>query len=165
MTLKKIWAPWRIDYIENPKKEDGCFFCKYPKENDDKKRLILYRGKNAFVIMNYYPYTNGHLMISPYKHVSELSDLDNDTKIEIMNLIQKCTNVLKKAMKAEGFNIGINIGPVAGAGVKDHLHVHIVPRWTGDTNFMPIFGNIKIISEGLQQTWEKLRKEFYRKDN
>jgi ATP adenylyltransferase len=157
--MDRLWAPWRIEYIENPK-EEGCFFCKYCKENNDEKHLILHRGENAFIIMNYYPYNNGHLMIAPYKHTGNLSDLDSNTKLEIVDLIQNSIDIIKKSMGADSFNIGVNIGDIAGAGVKDHFHVHIVPRWIGDTNFMPIIGETKVISEGLRQTWEKLHKEF-----
>jgi len=159
MPFDKLWAPWRIEYIANPK-EDFCFFCKYPTEDNDRKRLILYRGKNAFVIMNFYPYNNGHVMVAPYLHTSELSELNPDTKLEMFNLIEYSTKIIRSEMNADGFNIGINLGSVAGAGVKDHLHIHIVPRWNGDTNFMPITAGTKVISEGLEETWEKLRNKF-----
>jgi len=159
MSFDKLWAPWRIEYIANPK-EDTCFFCKYPVENNDRKRLILYRGKNTFVIMNFYPYNNGHLMIAPYLHTSEFSELNPETKLEIFNLVEYSTKIIRSEMHAEGFNIGINLGSVAGAGVKDHLHVHVVPRWNGDTNFMPITAGTKVISEGLEETWKKLREKF-----
>ena len=159
MSFKKLWAPWRIEYIKNPK-TSGCFFCSYPKENDDKKRLILFRGKNAFVLMNYYPYSNGHLMVAPYVHECELSSLNDETKLEIFNLIQKSMEVLRVTLNPHGFNVGLNHGEVAGAGVKDHIHFHIVPRWSGDTNFMPVLGHTKVISEGLQETWEKLYIHF-----
>lgn len=161
MSIDKLWAPWRIEYITNPKEKD-CFFCKYPKENNDKKRLIISRGKSAFVIMNFYPYTNGHLMVAPYEHTSEFSDLGNDTKLEMINLVEGSIRVLKKVMNPQGFNIGLNLGEVSGAGIKDHLHFHIVPRWSGDTNFMPVIAHTKVIVEGLQETWEKLRSEFNR---
>ena len=157
--MDKLWAPWRIEYIKAPQ-EDGCFFCKYIRENDDRKRLILHRGKKAFVIMNFYPYNNGHVMVVPYRHSSEIADLDPETRLEIVELIDRCMRILKVSMKAQGFNVGLNYGQVAGAGVKDHLHFHIVPRWNGDTNFMPVTGHTKVLSEGLQETWQELKKFF-----
>ncbi|RKY47500.1 MAG: HIT family hydrolase [Candidatus Neomarinimicrobiota bacterium] len=157
--MKKLWAPWRIDYILGPK-EEGCFFCKYLADNKDEEHLILYRGKKAFVIMNYYPYNNGHLMVVPNEHRGDITELDPDTLTEMMKMVQASVEIIRKEMKAEGFNIGINQGKVAGAGVDDHVHIHIVPRWTGDTNFMPVTGYTKVISEGLKETWKKLKKQF-----
>jgi ATP adenylyltransferase len=159
MEFDKLWAPWRIGYVTNPKAE-GCFLCTYPKDNDDKKHLILYHGKTAFVIMNFYPYNNGHLMIAPYEHTHEMADLSETTRLEIFSLIDKSCRILGQTMHAEGFNVGLNLGSVAGAGLKEHLHFHIVPRWTGDTNFMPIIGHVKVLSEGLTETWQRLKPEF-----
>jgi len=160
--MKRIWAPWRIEYITNPK-EKGCIFCKFPKEQNDREQFILHRGKTCFIIMNYYPYNNGHLMIAPYLHTSDLSNLDDQTKIEMFDLIDLSIKALKAKLNAEGFNIGINLGQVAGAGVKDHLHIHIVPRWQGDTNFMPVLGNSKVICQELHETWEALKEYFEKK--
>lgn len=157
--MQRLWAPWRIEYIKGPK-EEGCFFCKYSHEHEDRKNLILHRGKHAFVMMNFYPYNNGHLMIAPYRHTAELDDLDDATKLEMMNYIVHCQRALSKYLSAQGFNIGINIGRVAGAGIEDHLHIHIVPRWNGDTNFMPVSGHTKVISQGLEDTWLTLRQYF-----
>ncbi|MBO8132095.1 MAG: HIT domain-containing protein [Candidatus Marinimicrobia bacterium] len=157
--MDNLWAPWRIDYILNPK-EKGCFFCKYIKDNNDEEHLILLRGNHSFVIMNYYPYNNGHLMIAPFRHLAGLSELNDDTLLEMLKLTRHSVDIIKKEMKAEGFNIGINLGDIAGAGVKDHLHIHIVPRWKGDTNFMPIIGHTKVVSEGLKETYQKLKKHF-----
>ncbi len=154
-----LWAPWRIQYIEQPK-EPGCIFCIKPAENQDKKNLIIYRGQQCFVIMNFYPYNNGHLMVVPFRHVSDLTDLDNKERLELMDLLAMCKDALKSTMFPQGFNIGMNLGEVAGAGVKDHLHFHIVPRWNGDTNFMPICGHTKVVSEGLAETWERLKNVF-----
>jgi len=155
MTLDKLWAPWRIQYVST-EKPGGCFLCDYPKDINDKEHLILHRGDEVFVIMNYYPYNNGHILIAPYQHTCELSDLSSAAKLEMMNLVEVSTKILKEAMSAQGFNTGLNLGTVAGAGVKDHLHMHVVPRWNGDTNFMPVLGHTKVVSEGLEQTWEKL---------
>ncbi|HOD37696.1 MAG TPA: HIT domain-containing protein [Candidatus Marinimicrobia bacterium] len=159
MEFDKLWAPWRIGYITNPKCE-GCFLCRYPSESDDKKNLILQRGKSAFVIMNFYPYNNGHLMVAPYQHTNDFAALDDATHLELFHLVEKSVGILRETLKAEGFNIGVNLGTVAGAGLKDHLHIHIVPRWTGDTNFMPVIGHTKVISEGLTETWQKLKSKF-----
>ncbi len=152
-----LWAPWRIDYIKQSK-EPGCIFCIKPAENQDKKNFIIFRGASSFVIMNYYPYNNGHLMIVPFRHTSDLTDLTDNEKLEMMNLLALSKEALTKTMSPHGFNIGMNLGQVAGAGVKDHLHFHIVPRWDGDTNFMPICGHTKVVSEGLTETWEALTR-------
>jgi len=152
-----IWAPWRIEYITQPK-EPGCIFCIKPSENQDKKNFILLRGERCFVIMNFYPYNNGHLMIVPFRHISDIAELTVDEKLEMMDLLALSKEALQKTMSPNGFNIGMNLGEVAGAGIKDHLHFHIVPRWNGDTNFMPVCAHAKVVSEGLAETWEKLRK-------
>lgn len=156
-----LWAPWRMEYILG-EKESGCIFCtriKQAKEND-KENLILYRGDYNFIIMNKYPYNNGHLMIVPNQHTSEFESLNDDEKLEMMNIVSKSLTVLKKAIRPDGFNVGLNIGKIAGAGIDDHLHFHIVPRWAADTNFMPVVGHTKVISEGLWETWERLREGF-----
>lgn len=154
-----LWAPWRIEYIKQPK-EAGCIFCTKPAENQDEKNFIIHRSKTSFVIMNFYPYNNGHLIIVPFRHISEITELTADEKLEMMDLLASSEAALQQTMSPHGFNIGMNLGEVAGAGVKDHLHFHIVPRWNGDTNFMPICGHTKVVSEGLAETWEKLKKVF-----
>ncbi|MBN2030063.1 HIT domain-containing protein [bacterium] len=155
-----LWAPWRMEYIENADEYDGCIFCEKPKEDRDEENLIVYRGKTAFVMMNRYPYNNGHLMVVPYQHTDELNALSREQKIELFDLLILSKEKLIKVMKPQGFNIGMNIGRIAGAGIVDHLHFHIVPRWSGDTNFMPIVGHTKVVSEGLVETLKKLRKAF-----
>ncbi|APV44847.1 ATP adenylyltransferase [Dehalogenimonas formicexedens] len=157
--MEQIWAPWRMQLIEGPK-NDGCIFCDLPLEGDDRKKLILHRGKDAFVIMNAYPYTAGHLMVAPFRHVSRLADLTTGEKAEIMELVARCETVLTEAMGPEGFNVGFNLGKAAGAGVEKHLHCHIVPRWVGDTNFMPVLGETRVINEALDKTYEKLKEYF-----
>ena len=157
--MKKLWAPWRIDYIRSPK-EDGCIFCKKSQSNNDRNNLILYRGNKSFVLMNLYPYSNGHLMISPYDHTADTNRLSKDCNLEIMELANASMNILKNTMNAEGFNFGANIGASAGAGIADHLHYHIVPRWGGDTNFMPVVGNTKVHVQGLQDTYNDLIPYF-----
>lgn len=160
--MKTIWSPWRIDYVTK-EKEESCIFCEKPKEKDDRKNLILYRGDSGFIILNRYPYSNGHLMSVPYKHTNELSELSSAERVELMNLTIMCVEVLK-VLKPDGFNIGMNLGRVAGAGIDDHLHFHIVPRWSGDTNFMPVIGNIKVMPEYLDQTYLKLAEQLKTKE-
>ncbi|GAB6102587.1 HIT domain-containing protein [Thermococcus atlanticus] len=155
--MKLLWAPWRIEYIRAPK-YDGCIFCDFPREERDKERLILHRGKHAFIIMNNYPYNPGHVMIAPYRHVGRWEDLNDEELLEIMQLSQLMIKALKKAMNPDGFNMGVNIGRVAGAGIEDHVHLHIVPRWNGDTNFMPVIDDTKVIPESLEEAYDELRK-------
>ncbi len=154
--IKRIWAPWRIEYILAPKSK-RCLFCSIIKENKDEKNFVLERGRFNFVILNKYPYNNGHIMVVPYKHTNELEKLDDKTVIEMFKLSKKYINKMKKVMKAEGFNVGINIGKVAGAGIKDHIHLHIVPRWNGDNNFMPVLSNNRIMSESLESVYDNLK--------
>ncbi len=152
--MKILWAPWRIKYILG--KREGCIFCDKVKENKDKENYVLLRGKNGFVMLNTFPYNNGHLMVAPYKHVPDLDSLEKDVLGELMGLVKTCTQILKKALKPEGFNIGINLGKVAGAGVEGHVHIHIVPRWGADTSFISTVGDTKIIPESLDDTYKKL---------
>lgn len=158
--METLWAPWRIEYIRSDKTEHGCIFCNKPKETRDFENLILYRGETCFVIMNYYPYNNGHLMVVPYRHTSDFHELTSGEKLEIMNLLDVSLVILREDMRAQGFNIGVNLGSVAGAGIAEHLHFHIVPRWGGDTNFMPVTGHTKVLSEGLKETAERLKAKF-----
>lgn len=152
--MKILWAPWRIKYILG--KKEGCIFCDKIKENKDRENYILLRGKNAFVILNTFPYSNGHLMVAPYKHVPDLDGLEESELAELMRLVKTCTQILKKALKPEGFNIGANLGKASGAGVEGHIHIHIVPRWEGDTSFISTVGDTKIIPESLDDTYKKL---------
>ncbi|MFO7968175.1 MAG: HIT domain-containing protein [Archaeoglobaceae archaeon] len=157
--MDHIFAPWRIRYILGPK-EEGCIFCRYQKENRDKENLLLYRGENNFVIMNRYPYNPGHLLIAPYRHVGDVTDLKPDELLDMMEQVRICEEIIRKVMEPDGFNIGINVGSVAGAGMEDHIHTHIVPRWDGDTSFMPVFGDVNVVPEALQETYDKLKPEF-----
>ena len=156
-----LWAPWRMAYLEGARGE-GCLFCEKPREADDRKSLILYRGPLTYVVMNLFPYANGHLMIVPYRHCADLGQLSPEESLEIMQAARRCTQVLRRAFRAEGFNIGFNIGRVAGAGIADHIHLHIVPRWQGDVNYMPILGVTKVICECLADTYKKLKPGFGR---
>ncbi|AFL94461.1 hypothetical protein containing Histidine triad-like motif [Thermococcus cleftensis] len=155
--MKVLWAPWRIEYIRSPK-HDGCIFCDFPRENRDRERLILYRGKYSFVIMNNYPYNPGHVMVAPYRHVANWEELTEEELLEIMKLTQLMIRAIKKVMSPHGFNLGVNLGRVAGAGIDDHVHLHIVPRWNGDTNFMPVIADTKVIPESLEEAYDELKR-------
>lgn len=156
--MDQLFAPWRMAYIDSADKQEGCIFCDFPKENRDRDRLILTRGERVFVIMNAFPYNPGHLMVAPYRHEGEYNLLEEGEFLEMHRYGQKCVEVLKKAMNPQGFNMGINIGKIAGAGFAGHVHLHIVPRWNGDTNFMPVVGETKVLPQALHETWEKLKK-------
>lgn len=157
--MKKLWAPWRIEYIRSPK-EDGCVFCDKPAGDNEREDLILYHGEKVFILMNLYPYNNAHLMIAPYIHVDNTEELDADTYKEIMVLADQSMAILKETIDAQGFNFGANIGAAAGAGIEEHIHFHIVPRWAGDTNFMPVLGHTKVEVQGLQECYDLLRPHF-----
>ena len=157
--MEQIWAPWRMQYIQMGKAE-GCILCQKPKENNDAINYILYRGDKNFVIMNSYPYTPGHLMIVPYRHIANLEELTEDERHEHFEIVSRSIKLLKQVFNPGGFNIGINMGKVAGAGIDDHVHTHIVPRWQGDINFMPVLADIRVVPEALAETYEALRGEF-----
>ncbi len=152
--MKRLWTPWRMKYVLGNKPKN-CIFCERLKENKDKQNYILLRGTKCFVMLNTFPYNNGHLMIAPYEHLCNLSDLDYDTSNELIALLIKFSKILEEVMHTEGMNVGINIGKAAGAG-EEHLHVHIVPRWQGDTNFIPVIAETKVIPELLDNTYSKL---------
>lgn len=139
---------------------EGCIFCFKPQADKDRDNLIVYRSSRNFVIMNLYPYNNGHLMVVPYQHAPDLNSLPEETLLDFMQTTQKCITALRETMKPDGFNLGINLGRVAGAGIDDHVHQHIVPRWNGDTNFMPVIGDIKVMPEYILQTYDRLFAEF-----
>jgi len=164
--MKKLWAPWRLEYIKmaNQINHKGCIFCDFPAVDplQDRKNLILLRSELGFVMLNKYPYNNGHLMVVPYQHTSSLEKLSAAERLELMTLLQTSTQVLQQAFSPHGFNIGMNLGRIAGAGIDEHLHFHIVPRWNGDTNFMPVLGDTKVISTGLDETWVNLYPLFNR---
>jgi ATP adenylyltransferase len=154
--MKRIWAPWRMKYLIG-EKTTGCIFCTEIAQNRDRENYILHRGRHGFIMLNLYPYSNGHLMIAPYQHVPSLEDLNEAALTDLMHLINLSLRILRKALQPRGFNIGINIGRAAGAGIDEHVHIHIVPRWEGDTNFMPIIAETRVIPELLDQTYDKLR--------
>ena len=157
--MKYLWAPWRMQYIESPK-DDSCIFCLPRPVDEDRQRLVLFRGKESFVIMNRYPYSNGHLMVAPYRHIADLEDFTTEEMAEMHVLLVKCRTALGRAMAPQGFNVGMNLGEVAGAGIADHLHLHIVPRWKGDTNFMPVFADTRVVPQHLEETYKILEREF-----
>ena len=159
--MERLWAPWRMAYIEVPQAQ-GCIFCTKPAENDDREQLILYRGERCFVIMNLFPYNNGHLMVAPYRHTADLPGLTVEEQAEMMVLTRHCVRVLGEAFRPEGYNVGMNLGRTAGAGVADHLHMHVVPRWNGDTNFMPVLGETKVLPDALYAGYDKLKAVFER---
>jgi ATP adenylyltransferase len=159
--MEHLWAPWRIEYIERAA-ESGCILCQKPEENNDEANLILHRGRHNFIILNAYPYNTGHLMVAPYRHIADLRDLKDEEASEHFDIVKRGLELLKEVMKPTGFNIGLNLGWVAGAGIADHLHTHVVPRWGGDTNFMPVVSDTKVLPEALNATYRKLRAKLQR---
>jgi ATP adenylyltransferase len=153
---ERLWAPWRFAFIEK-KSEGGCFFVDLPKEDNDRENLILHRGARAFVMLNAYPYTNGHLMVAPYKHTAEMADLDDAELLEINQLLALSIGWIRAAYRPDGFNIGVNLGVAAGAGVPTHIHWHVVPRWAGDTNFMTTIGDVRVLPQSLTESYDRLR--------
>ena len=157
--MKVMFAPWRMQYIEGEKPK-GCVLCEAVAKGEGREALVLYVGKHAFVMMNRYPYTSGHLMIVPKRHVGSIELLPKEEYHELADLVQLSTKVLKKAFNPQGINIGMNLGAAAGAGITEHCHVHILPRWTGDTNFMSVIGDVRVIPQGLYDTFDKLYRLF-----
>jgi ATP adenylyltransferase len=155
MTMDKLWAPWRRKFIYHKKNRD-CIFCAKPRSRQDAKNLILERGKTVYSLLNLYPYNNGHLMVAPYRHIAGLEELSNEETLELFGLVKRSLRTLTKALKPRGYNVGLNLGRIAGAGYDKHVHIHIVPRWQGDTNFMPVLAETKVISESLAE----LRRRF-----
>lgn len=157
--MKTLWAPWRMEYILSDKGK-GCIFCDLPKEDKDRENLILYRGGLAYAIMNRYPYTNGHIMVVPYVHKPSLEGLSDETLTAMMKLTRYSIDCISRAFRPEGFNVGLNLGKVAGAGMEEHLHIHIVPRWAGDASFVTVIGEIRVIPEHILDTYDKLYPVF-----
>ena len=157
--MKVLWAPWRMEYILGEDKSPGCIFCPEPGENLP-ERLVLFSGRLTRVMMNKYPYINGHLLVSPRRHLPGLDDLTPAETLDLMDKVRGAIAILKRVMHPDGFNVGLNLGLVAGAGVESHLHFHIVPRWSGDTNFIPVFAEVRVIPEHFRQTYERLAPHF-----
>ncbi len=158
--MKQLWAPWRMDYILSDKTR-GCILCGLPKEDRDRENLILYRSSHNFVVMNRFPYNNGHVMVVPYIHAPSLDGLSDETMLDFMKVTQHAVASIKRAFAPEGFNIGINLGRIAGAGMEEHIHLHMVPRWAGDTSFMTVFDEIRVIPEHILSTYDKLFAAFH----
>ena len=160
--MQRLWAPWRMKYILDMDKTDGCIFCEKPKQSQDAENFILCRGKHAYIILNTFPYNNGHLLIVPYRHTAEMAELTDDEKLELMTLTAKSIEALRCQLHPDGFNVGMNLGRAAGAGIDEHIHLHIIPRWNGDTNFMPVVADTKVVAEGLEECFNRLRSAFER---
>jgi ATP adenylyltransferase len=159
--MENLHAPWRIEYILAPKSErtEGLF-ARIAQSSDDVANLVIVRDRSCFALLNRYPYTGGHLMVVPYREVADLNGLTDDELADVWKLVRRCTNALTAVMKPQGFNLGINLGTVAGAGIAEHLHVHVVPRWNGDTNFMPVIANNAVVPDALADIAAKLRAEL-----
>jgi ATP adenylyltransferase len=155
--VKRLWAPWRIQYIKGPTPE-GCIFCVLPRDGRDREHGIIYQGQRAFVILNTFPYNSAHVMVVPRRHVADLGALEDGDAIEMVHLTTAAMDAIRETYGAEGFNVGLNIGRAAGAGIVDHVHLHVVPRWVGDTNFMPVLGETKVLPEDLSVTYDRLAK-------
>ena len=153
--MKQLWAPWRLEYIQSADEEEGCVFCR-ARDGADEESLVVHRGKRAFVVLNKYPYASGHLMVAPNRHEGEFGDLEDEEALEIHQLAASGLAALAETMRPQGFNLGWNLGRIAGAGVVDHVHMHVVPRWAGDTNFMPVLADVKVLPEALEQSRRKL---------
>jgi ATP adenylyltransferase len=152
---EQLWAPWRLEYIKSADDEPGCIFC-LALEGDDDEKLVVHRGEHAFVLLNKFPYSSGHLMVAPVRHVGEYGELDDEEAVEIHRLAQAGMGALAQVYAPQGYNLGWNLGRIAGAGVLDHVHLHVVPRWAGDTNFMPVLADVKVLPEHLAETRRKL---------
>ena len=155
-----IWTPWRYRYVADASKDSRCIFCDALDAGDDRRMLIVLRGAKNFVILNRYPYTSGHVMVVPYQHAASLAELDDETLVELIRLARDAEAILRAAYRPEGLNFGINLGRSAGAGVAGHVHLHALPRWTGDTSFITAIGETRVLPEDLEVTWEKLRQAF-----
>ena len=160
MANQRIWAPWRLRYVKDAKHSDECVFCAKPEAGDDRDALIVHRGERCFVILNLFPYTNGHLMVAPFKHVGRLQDIDPAITAEMMALAQTAIVALEDRYAPHGYNVGFNQGRVAGAGVEHHIHMHVVPRWGGDTNFMPVLGDTRVMPQSLEDSYAALLGKF-----
>jgi len=156
--MKLLWSPWRMKYIQRPKHTAGCFLCEAAKDLPTAENLVIAKGETAFVLLNRYPYNNGHLMVAPFAHIATHEDLTQVCRLEIMDLLAHATAALRSVYAPEGYNIGANLGAASGAGVADHLHFHIVPRWVGDSSFMSTVGEVRVRPEELEATWRRLRE-------
>lgn len=157
-----LWAPWRIAYFQDPFPVEGCLFCWAPQQEDSPTNLVVYRSRHAYAMLNRYPYTSAHLMIVPYQHTNDLAHLAAEVWLDIIRLTQQALQVLQEVYRPQGFNVGFNLGKAAGAGIIEHVHLHVVPRWTGDTNFMTTLAYARVLPEALDVTFEKVRAAWQR---
>jgi len=165
MAVENLWAPWRMEFIRGlGGKPDGCFICDAAAGRADRANLVVRRGRTAFCMLNRYPYNNGHLLVSPFRHEGKIESLSRDELVEILSMTIEAKKILDRLMSPNGYNIGINLGRVAGAGLDEHVHMHIVPRWSGDTNFVTTVGSVKVIPQALEELWELLNGEWKRQD-
>ena len=155
-----LWSPWRYRYVTQAVPQQGCIFCLKMQENDDEGNLVLYRGVNNLVLLNLFPYTSGHLMIAPYSHIGQLSEADDATWMEMTSLTRKAERALQLVYKPDGINLGMNLGKSAGAGIADHIHMHVLPRWHADANFVSVIGETRVLPEALEDTYRKLKPLF-----
>lgn len=160
MSNHRIWAPWRLRYVSNAKDSDECIFCAKPRLGDDREALIVHRGAGCFVILNLYPYTNGHLMVTPFSHIGRFQDIPAALLAEMNALAQRAMGILEQVYRPEGFNLGLNQGKIAGAGVPGHIHLHVVPRWAGDNNYMPVIGDTRVMPQSLEESYDALLGGF-----
>ena len=158
--MEVLWTPWRMEYILSNEKQPGCIFCAGDNRENDEERLILHVGNKTMVIMNKYPYANGHLLVCPVRHCFGLDMLDDKERLDLIGMVSRTIEILKKAFKPDGFNVGLNLGKVAGAGIEEHMHFHIVPRWNGDSNFMTVLSEVRLIPEHIRETYKKLKPRF-----
>lgn len=157
--MERLWAPWRIEYILN-EKPDSCIFCLEDKQDKDRENLVLHRSSHSLVMLNRYPYCNGHILVAPFRHVSALNQLDSGEMLDLISTVSKCVTIISDKFVPQGLNVGLNLGKAAGAGVDDHIHVHIVPRWVGDTNFMTVIADVRVMPENLAATYDRLLPGF-----
>jgi ATP adenylyltransferase len=160
MANHRIWAPWRLKYLKQAGNNDECIFCTKPDQGDDREALIVHRGERCFVILNLFPYTNGHLMVSPFEHIGRFQEIPAETTAEMNALAQRSMEILESVYGPEGFNLGINQGRIAGAGVEGHIHLHVVPRWAGDNNYMPVIADTKVMPQSLEESYDALSGGF-----
>ena len=160
MAKDRIWAPWRLEYVRDADRGEECIFCSKPRAGDDAEALIVHRGELAYVILNLFPYTNGHLMVAPFEHVGRLLEVDAGTLAEMLELAKRAMERIEEVYAPQGFNMGFNQGRVAGAGVEGHIHMHVVPRWAGDTNYMSVIADARVMPQSLEDSYEALRAGF-----
>ena len=160
MAYQLLWAPWRLRYVQGDRTEKECIFCAAARPGDDAARLVLLRGERCFAMLNRYPYNSGHLMVSPYRHVASIEDLDSDEALELMTMTQRALRALRAAYQPAGANLGINEGEIAGAGFAGHVHLHVVPRWAADSNFMAVVGDTRVLPQALEDSYATLRERL-----